>query len=489
MGKLHSSSVFSLLSYSSLLSSAGASVLSWSAGVTMLQHIVAICTVGYITIVCSQSVRTFPCNKKVCNHQPGPCRPVRGVDKGSEDIQVLPNGLALITSGFDAQDRGNILLFDLKKPRRGAHALDIVGDLDRSTFSPLGLSIWRNYKSNVIYIFVVNRRADNTNTVEKFRFEEKKRKLCYLRTYCDPTITHLNSIVATGEDSFYFTNYYKCDLRVEYLNRLSLGNVGFYDGSRGHIVLAGRNIPNGINISPDGKYVYLAETGGKRLSVFIRECDNTLTLTQVVPLGTSAGNIDVDMVTGHLWVSAYPDALMLLNYLSPPHIGCPPSQVLRLTMSEDSKVTGIVEVYYNDGRQIAASSVAVHYGRYMLIGSVHTKMLLCEPTVQTATMCCHMVTSVDELGTNAPPDDSNDELDNKPETATTSRTAAEVAGGVVERSVIKQSRCCGDIFIEPSGGGNVCIKSYQHLQKQYFETGGSHVYTHAMCKGTYYVSC
>ena len=46
---------------------------------------------------------------------------------------------------FDAQSRGDILLFDFKKPTHGAHALDIVGDLDRSTFSPKGISIWRDY--------------------------------------------------------------------------------------------------------------------------------------------------------------------------------------------------------------------------------------------------------------------------------------------------------------------------------------------------------
>ncbi|KAI0218192.1 Serum paraoxonase/arylesterase 1 [Lamellibrachia satsuma] len=187
----------------------------------------------------------------------------------------------VVGQGFDAQSRGNILMFDFKKPRRGANALDIVGDLERSTFSPLGLNIWRDVNSNMIYIFVVNFRADENKTVEKFHFDEKRRKLYHLRTYRDPTFVHPDDIVATGEDSFYFTNYYKFDFNVEFVRRLSLGNVGFYDGTRGHILLTGRNIPNGINTSPDGKYVYMAETGGKRLSVYIRESDNTLTLTQV----------------------------------------------------------------------------------------------------------------------------------------------------------------------------------------------------------------
>ena len=63
----------------------------------------------------------------------------------------------------------------------------------------------------------------------------------------------LDDLLATGEDSFYFTNYFKFDFKVEFLRRLSLGNVGFYDGTRGHILLTGRSIPNGINTSPDGK--------------------------------------------------------------------------------------------------------------------------------------------------------------------------------------------------------------------------------------------
>ncbi|KAI0232256.1 Serum paraoxonase/arylesterase 1, partial [Lamellibrachia satsuma] len=208
------------------------------------------------------------------------CRLVPGIDTGSEDIQVLPNGLAFITSGFEAQSRGEIFMFDFKKPRRGAHALDIVGDLDRSTFSPLGISIWRDCNSNVIYIFVVNVCVDGKDTVEKFRYDEKRRNLWHTRTYSDKTITHPNDIVATGEDCFYFTNYYKFNFKVEFIRGLRVGNVGFYDGTRGHILFAGISSPNSITTSQDGKYVYMSELGGKQLSVYTRKSDNSLTLTQ-----------------------------------------------------------------------------------------------------------------------------------------------------------------------------------------------------------------
>ncbi|KAI0220637.1 Serum paraoxonase/arylesterase 1 [Lamellibrachia satsuma] len=300
------------------------------------------------------------------------------VDKGSADIQVLPNGLAFITSGYEARNRGNIFLFDFKKPRHGVHALDIVGDLDRSKFSPLGISIWRDFNSNVIYIFVVNVRSGRKGLVEKFRFDEKRRKLYHLRTYRDPTFTRPDDIVATGKDCFYFTNYYKFDFKEEFLRCISLGNVGFYDGTRGHIFLTERSIPNGINTSPDGKYVYMTEIAAKRLSVYIRESDNTLTLTQVVQLPIFVEYVDVDVVTGNLWVAGHTDAQLAMKHDTWPHTALSPSQVLRLTLSEDSKVTDIAEVYYNDGRQISGASIAVHYRRYMLVGSVFTKLLLCE---------------------------------------------------------------------------------------------------------------
>ncbi|KAI0233310.1 Serum paraoxonase/arylesterase 1 [Lamellibrachia satsuma] len=369
--------VSGLLSCSSFVLSAGSSISSSLADVNMLHHIVAVCTVGYITLLYSQSAWTFPRHKTACNHQ-SDCRLVPGVDHGSSEIKVLPNGLAFITSGFDIRIPGNILLFDFKKPTLGVHALDIVGDLDRPTFSPLGLSIWRDYNSKVIYIFVANAPEGRKHTVEKFRFDEKRRKLYKLRTYLDRTFIQLCGIVAMGEDSFYFTNYIEFGFVTEFLYRLSLGNVGFYDGTRGHVLLAGRSIPIGINTSPDDKYVYMTELGGKRISIYIRESDNTLTLIQVVPLPTFADNVGVDVVTGHLWVAVHPDAQLLVNHMPWPHTALAPSQVLRLTLSEDSKVTDITEVYCNDGRQISAATVAVQYRRYMLVGSLFTKLLLCE---------------------------------------------------------------------------------------------------------------
>ena len=65
--------------------------------------------------------------------------------------------------------------------------------------------------------------------------------------------TSLNDLVVMGEDSFYFTNFYQFDVKLEIRLRLRLGYIGFYDGVRGHVVIRRLFIPNGINTSPDGK--------------------------------------------------------------------------------------------------------------------------------------------------------------------------------------------------------------------------------------------
>ena len=56
-------------------------------------------------------------------------------------------------------------------------------------FIILDMAHYITWFSDVVYIFVVNARVDGNDTVEKFRYDEKRRQLCHIRTYSDPTIT------------------------------------------------------------------------------------------------------------------------------------------------------------------------------------------------------------------------------------------------------------------------------------------------------------
>ena len=80
------------------------------------------------------------------------------------------------------------------------------------------------------------------------------------------TITHCflsfasyraNDVAATGEDSFYFTNYaYYLDSflhKLEVFLFMRLGTVVYYDGKTYTTVASGFSLPNGITVSKDKK--------------------------------------------------------------------------------------------------------------------------------------------------------------------------------------------------------------------------------------------
>ncbi|KAK2190273.1 hypothetical protein NP493_79g01007 [Ridgeia piscesae] len=366
---------------------------------------VVVCIVGFVTLFGSKTSWTQPVETNdISNHQPGLCSQVPGfyvsylfLSDGCElggfsrmwfpaqqpmHYVILDDAEYSLAFSFGKHPTtlGKLLLFDFNKPKHGVRQLHILGYLDRGRFSPHGLNIWIDIKHNLIYIFVVNHNANTKETVEKFLFDAKRRRLYHVRTYDDPAFIHLADIVATGKESFYFINFFRYDLNWEVHRSLRVGNVGFYDGRRGRTVLTGLGIPTGIMTSSDGRYVYMAELGAETLNIYARKTDYALSLVQEVPLNSFVDKIDVDVATGDVWVAGHGDIEFLLDDFGPPkNTSVSPSQVFRLSMSDGgSTMIGVEDVYYNDGTEFSGSTVAVHYRRHVLIGSIDTKMLLCE---------------------------------------------------------------------------------------------------------------
>jgi sugar lactone lactonase YvrE len=79
---------------------------------------------------------------------------------------------------------------------------------------------------------------------------------CVLCALC---LFSVNDVLATGEDSFYFTNM--ASQRHPILNALELilllpfGNVVYYDGDVYQSVVDGLTSPNGMAMSLDGGWV------------------------------------------------------------------------------------------------------------------------------------------------------------------------------------------------------------------------------------------
>ncbi|XP_057360518.1 serum paraoxonase/arylesterase 1 isoform X2 [Manis pentadactyla] len=220
------------------------------------------------------------------------CNLIKGIEAGSEDLEILPNGLAFISSGlkypgiksFEPDKPGKILLMDLNEENPTVLELRITGStFDLSSFNPHGLSTFTD-EDNTVYLLVVN-HPDVKSTVELFKFQEDEKSLLHLKTIRHELLPNLNDLVALGPEQFYATNdHYFVDPYLRswelYLG-LAWSNVVYYTPNEVRVVADGFDLANGINISPDGKYVYIAELMAHKIHVYEKHANWTLTPLKV----------------------------------------------------------------------------------------------------------------------------------------------------------------------------------------------------------------
>ncbi|XP_026361810.2 serum paraoxonase/arylesterase 1 isoform X2 [Ursus arctos] len=247
------------------------------------------------------------------------CNLVKGIETGSEDLEILPNGLAFISSGlkypgiksFAPDKPGKILLMDLNEEAPTVLELRVTGsNFDQSSFNPHGISTFTD-EDNTVYLLVVN-HPDSKSTVELFKFEEEGKSLLHLKT-----IRH-------------------------------------------------KLLP---------KYVYISELLAHKIHVYEKHANWTLTPLKSLDFDTLVDNISVDPVTGDLWVGCHPNGMKIFFYDSE---NPPGSEVIRIQdiLTEEPKVT---LVYAENGTVLQGSTVASVYKGKLLVGTVFHKALYCEP--------------------------------------------------------------------------------------------------------------
>ncbi|XP_051872177.1 serum paraoxonase/arylesterase 2-like [Pristis pectinata] len=323
--------------------------------------------------------------KEVVPIEPGDCHLIKGIEYGSEDINILPGGLALISSGLKypllpnlapPDHPGQIFLVDLNNPTLRAVELRISRGFEVESFNPHGLSTYIE-KDGTVLVFVVN-HPQHTSTVELFKFEEEQRSLTHLKTIRHELLNSVNDIIAVSSQSFYATNdhYYSSTyLRIlEDCFGFQWGNVVYYSPTEVKQVATGYGFPNGIDISTDGKHIFLAETSFYTIHVMEINPNHSLTPKKSLDVGVLPDNVKVDPKTGHLWIGSCFNLwkALLYNPENPPG-----SEVIRVEsiLSKDPKVT---HVYMNNGSVLQSTSVAMVYEDKLLIGTIFHKALYCE---------------------------------------------------------------------------------------------------------------
>jgi len=334
-------------------------------------------------------------NKRQFNHAPGRCRYVAGIKDGSEDIELLPNGIALISSGLRYTNAselkgvvGKMFVYEFPKTdeenEKGPSATELKINsktLDLKVFNPHGFATFIE-STGQVYLYVINHLPDG-DAIERFTFDKEKKSLTHTRTIKHPAIFQANNLVVTGLDKFYVTNdrYFKNDLlfKLEVFTLAALGSIVYYDGKDAKVVDQWLLSPNGINVDKTRKQLYVSLIWSKSVRVYDIQKDMNITVKKDIKLHTATDNLFVDPETGDIWSGAHPVFHEVIKYLDHPKTRNAPSQVVRIRLAKkDGENDYVSEPYSNDGSILSGTSVAVRYQNHILIGTVYHKLLLCD---------------------------------------------------------------------------------------------------------------
>ncbi|XP_024124149.1 serum paraoxonase/arylesterase 2 [Oryzias melastigma] len=323
----------------------------------------------------SLSSREIPVKRLNCQH-------LKNIDYGAEDITILKDGLAFLSTGLKypglpsfSDEPGKMYVLDLLQPKMSPVELQIKGQLDLKSFNPHGISVYEDETDDSIYVFVVN-HPEHKSQVEIFRFEEED-TLVHLKTITHSLLHSVNDIVAVGVEHFYATNdrYFQHEALqlLTFIFDLYWCEVVYYSPQEVRVVAGGFKSANGINISPDRQFIYVSDIMDHEIDIFKRNEEEQLAYVKSVAVGSLCDNIEVDHRTGDIWLGCHPNGLKLLKFDPEDPPG---SEVIRIKNIHSERPILSLE-YGDDGRQLMASTVAAPYEGKLLLGSVFHKALHC----------------------------------------------------------------------------------------------------------------
>lgn len=239
-------------------------------------------------------------------------------------------------------------------------------------FHPLGISLFTQEGKQ--YLYAVN-RSPKSKSVELFEVLDSV--LIHKHTYINDLLYSPNDVVGDEVGKFYVTNDHgnrsvNGQLVENYL-RMPYSYVVYYNGVKYKKVLQGLVYANGIQMSNNGKKLYVTHTVGHELIVLDRDLKTgNLREQKKVTIPSGLDNIDVDL-EGNIWIAAHPKLLKFGSHKASSE-SYSPSQVFKVEVTD--KKYEVHKMYENKGEQISGSSVAVSDGSHVFIGCVFDDKIL-----------------------------------------------------------------------------------------------------------------
>jgi arylesterase/paraoxonase len=311
------------------------------------------------------------------------CKIITGM-KGPEDLEVDALDNLIFVSALnrrapkktpDPQDG----LYTLKLDNTSAPPVKLAGT--PRDFHPHGISLYRDLDGSLT-LFAVNHKSTGKEAVEIFgvTIENGAAKLTHRSSIEGGLLVSPNDVFAVAPERFYVTNDHTSTtplgLWLENYPQLPRANLIYFNGMGFRVAVQRLNFPNGVLVSPDGKFLYVTSTVKREILAFERNpFTGDLTQTDGLRIPARLDNLSMDAF-GNLWTAGHPKLPLYVGYPSDPTKPSP-SVVFRISM-KDGVPQSYDTVYANNGGQLAASSAAVSYQNRLFIGSVlDNKMLDC----------------------------------------------------------------------------------------------------------------
>jgi arylesterase/paraoxonase len=271
---------------------------------------------------------------------------------------------------------GTVMLLDLNLAEPAPRA---AMSRDPADFRPHGMSLWQS-PGQPARLFVVSHPADGGQVVEIT--EQGSSGFVPVRTVRDVAFTHPNAVAAAGPEQFYLVNDRPVQSRwretADLLLRAGHATLVYHDGKSTRVLVDDLAWPVGLALNADGSKLYVAEALAKALRVYARDrASGALSLEETIDLGTAPDNLNIDE-DGVIWIASH---LKLLRFVAHARDSREraPTQVLRF----DPRLSGtqrLRQVYLDDGRQLAAGTVAARWRDEFLVGAfLDKKVLICKP--------------------------------------------------------------------------------------------------------------